>query len=140
MRRGCGGRGAAPGGDGLIRELECLVPATLSLLTDRRITEPWGLAGGGPGKTGANYLVRDGRRIKLPGKTNERLVAGERVRIETPRGGGGGRPAGRAPPPPPAPSAGRRGPPPPAPRPPPPPPPPPPPAPPRAPRGAAPPA
>src|SRR6266446_2469740 len=96
VRRRSGGRGAAPGGDGLIRELECLVPATLSLLTDRRITEPWGLAGGGPGKAGANYLVRDGRRIKLPGKANERLQAGERVRIETPGGGGWGRaPRGR---------------------------------------------
>ena len=93
VRRGSGGRGAAAGGDGLIRELECLVPATLSLLTDRRVTQPWGLAGGGPGKPGANYLVRDGQRIKLPGKANERLVAGERVRIETPGGGGWGRAA-----------------------------------------------
>ena len=63
----------------------------LSLLTERRITQPWGLAGGGPGKAGANYLVRDGRRIKLPGKANEHLAAGERVRIETPGGGGWGR-------------------------------------------------
>jgi N-methylhydantoinase B len=91
VRRGSGGRGAAAGGDGLVRELECLVPATLSLLTDRRITQPWGLAGGGPGKAGANYLVRDGRRIQLPGKANERLQAGDRVRIETPGGGGWGR-------------------------------------------------
>src|SRR4029077_8684484 len=97
---GSGGRGAAQGGDGLIRELECLVPATLSLLTDRRVTPPGGLAGGGPGKPGANYLVRDGRRIKLPGKTNERLLVGERVRIETPGGGGWGR-ARRDPHPPP---------------------------------------
>ena len=91
VRRRSGGRGAAPGGDGLIREIECLVPATLSLLTDRRVTHPWGLAGGGDGDCGANYLVREGRRIRLPGKANERMRAGERVRIETPGGGGWGR-------------------------------------------------
>src|SRR5260370_32522515 len=62
IRRGSGGRGAAPGGDGRIRELECLVPATLRPLTDRRTTDPWALAGGGPGKTGANSPAADGRR------------------------------------------------------------------------------
>src|SRR5579885_982453 len=91
VRRRSGGRGAAPGGDGLIREIECLVPATLSLLTDRRVTHPWGLAGGGDGDCGANYLLRDGRQLRLPGKANERMRAGERVRIETPGGGGWGR-------------------------------------------------
>jgi N-methylhydantoinase B len=92
VRRGSGGRGAANGGDGLIREIESLVPATLSLLTERRTIAPWGLAGGGDGARGANYLVRDKRRIPLPGKANERLLAGDRVRIETPGGGGWGRP------------------------------------------------
>ena len=43
MRRGSGGRGASRGGDGLVRELECLVESSVSLLTDRRITRPWGL-------------------------------------------------------------------------------------------------
>ena len=91
IRRGSGGRGRARGGDGLVRELECLVDSSVSLLTERRTIAPYGLAGGGDGAKGANFLVRAGRRKKLPGKTNAMLGAGDRVRIETPGGGGWGR-------------------------------------------------
>jgi N-methylhydantoinase B len=92
IRRGSGGRGAADGGDGLIRDLECLVDSNVSLLTDRRVTAPWGLGGGGDGAPGANYLIRkNGERQKLPGKTNVQLAPGDRIRIETPGGGGHGR-------------------------------------------------
>jgi N-methylhydantoinase B len=92
IRRGSGGRGAARGGDGLVREIEALVESSASLLTERRVIAPWGLAGGGAGATGANYVVRRGRKEKLPGKINTRLRPGDRVRIETPGGGGWGRP------------------------------------------------
>ncbi len=91
IRRGSGGRGRNRGGDGLVRELECLVDSSASLLTERRTIAPYGLAGGGNGAKGANYLIHKGRRRKLPGKTNSSLVAGDRVRIETPGGGGWGR-------------------------------------------------
>jgi N-methylhydantoinase B len=92
VRRGSGGRGANPGGDGLIRDLECMVESNVSLLTDRRTTAPWGLEGGGDGSPGANYLIRrNGKRQKLPGKTNLQLAPGDRIRIETPGGGGFGR-------------------------------------------------
>ena len=74
-----------------MREIECLVESSVSLLTDRRITRPWGLEGGGDGAAGANYLVHVGNRRKLPGKTNVRLAPGDRIRIETPGGGGWGR-------------------------------------------------
>ena len=91
IRRGSGGRGVAPGGDGLVRDLECLVESNVSLLTDRRVTVPWGLAGGGNGAPGANYVIRiNGSRRRLPGKTNLLLKPGERIRIETPGGGGHG--------------------------------------------------
>ena len=92
MRRGSGGSGYSRGGDGIIRELECLVESSVSLLTDRRVTRPWGLEGGGDGAAGANYLVHAGKRKKLPGKTNVRLMPGDRIRIETPGGGGWGQP------------------------------------------------
>ncbi|MBF6559991.1 MAG: hydantoinase B/oxoprolinase family protein [Candidatus Binataceae bacterium] len=97
LRRGSGGRGKFAGGDGLVRELQCLAEANVSLLTDRRVTAPWGLAGGGEGARGANWRVaKDGRRSKLPGKTNLQLAAGERIRIETPGGGGWGRAPARS--------------------------------------------
>jgi N-methylhydantoinase B len=91
IRRESGGRGRARGGDGLIRELECLVDSNVSVLTERRTIAPYGLAGGGPGATGRNILVRGTRRSRLPAKTNIDLKAGERIRIETPGGGGWGR-------------------------------------------------
>ena len=91
VRRGSGGRGLAPGGDGLVRELECLAESNVSLLSERRTLRPWGLAQGGDGAAGANYLVRAGVATKLPGKTNLTLKPGERIRVETPGGGGWGR-------------------------------------------------
>lgn len=92
IRRGSGGRGEFPGGDGLVREVECLVEANVSLLAERRTIAPWGLAGGEPGARGADFIVVDmGRRKRLAGKTNVRLQAGARIRVETPGGGGWGR-------------------------------------------------
>ena len=91
IRRRSGGRGRFAGGDGLVRELECLTESNVSMLTERRTLAPWGLAGGGPGTPGANYLVRNGRRIRLPGKTNVNLKPGDRVRVETPGAGAWGK-------------------------------------------------
>jgi N-methylhydantoinase B len=92
VRRGSGGRGRADGGEGLIREIECLVESSVSLLTERRAIGPWGLSGGGSGAPGANYLIHKGRRTRLPGKTNIRVEPGDRIRVETPGGGAWGRP------------------------------------------------
>jgi N-methylhydantoinase B len=91
IRHGSGGRGKARGGDGLVREIECLVESNVSLLTERRTLHPWGLAGGGDGAAGANYLVRGRRRTRLAAKTNLTARSGDRIRIETPGGGGWGR-------------------------------------------------
>jgi N-methylhydantoinase B len=91
IRRGSGGGGRYRGGDGLIRELECLVESNVSVLTERRKLAPYGLKGGGAGARGANYVVRNDKRAKLPGKCNLNLRPGERIRIETPGGGGWGR-------------------------------------------------
>ena len=79
------------GGGGLVRELTFLAPATVSLLSDRRTTAPYGLQGGAVGQTGQNTLIRaDGSEHLLPGKVTLDVAAGERVRIETPGGGGWG--------------------------------------------------
>jgi len=86
IRRGSGGAGAQPGGDGVVRELEALAPMDFSLLTERRRHAPPGAAGGRPGARGRNLL--DGN--ELPPKARGSLAPGQTIRIETPGGGGHG--------------------------------------------------
>jgi N-methylhydantoinase B len=88
IRRGSGGAGAHRGGDGVVRELEALVPLRYSLITERRRHPAPGSAGGRAGATGRNLL--DG--VELPGKAIGDLEPGQRLRIETPGGGGFGPP------------------------------------------------
>jgi N-methylhydantoinase B len=90
LRKGSGGKGKFNGGDGVIREIETLVPARMSLLADRRKHGPYGLNGGEAGQTGANVIVRGKRRINISAKGSHQLEEGDRVRIETPGGGGWG--------------------------------------------------
>ena len=91
VRRGSGGRGRRRGGEGLVREMELLSDADVSILSDRRVRAPYGLRGGGPGKTGVNTLVRGVKLCTLPSKVSLRCREGDRIRIETPGGGGIGR-------------------------------------------------
>ncbi|MEX2498150.1 MAG: hydantoinase B/oxoprolinase family protein [Wenzhouxiangellaceae bacterium] len=87
-RRDSGGQGASPGGDGLVREIEFLESAQATLITERRVHAPWGLAGGKPGARGRNLL--DGE--ELPAKISIAVEAGQVLTIETPGGGGYGKP------------------------------------------------
>jgi N-methylhydantoinase B len=91
LRKGSGGTGKRRGGDGVIREIETLVPARMSLLADRRKRGPYGLSGGEDGKPGKAAIIRDGRARRIGSKGSWELEAGDRVRIETPGGGGFGR-------------------------------------------------
>ncbi|MEA2057725.1 MAG: hydantoinase B/oxoprolinase family protein, partial [Actinomycetota bacterium] len=93
LRRGSGGAGRYPGGEGIEREIEFLVPATVSLMGERRRVPPWGLAGGRPGAVGEDWLLRPGAEpMLLPGKCTLEVAAGDRLRVLTPGGGGWGRP------------------------------------------------
>jgi N-methylhydantoinase B/oxoprolinase/acetone carboxylase alpha subunit len=98
LRRGSGGAGEHAGGDGIERELEVLADTTLSLVTERRVSRPWGIAGGEPGAPGENWLLRGGDESgaePLPDKCTVRLHAGDVLRLLTPGGGGwGARPRG----------------------------------------------
>jgi N-methylhydantoinase B len=91
LRDSSGGEGWHRGGDGIIREVELLTDATVTILADRRKSRPYGLAGGDDGMPGRTEILRlDGRTEVLSGKGSTRLQRGERVRIETPGGGGWG--------------------------------------------------
>src|SRR5207247_1628425 len=88
VRRGSGGPGRHRGGDGVVREIEFLTPAEVTLLAERRRVPPYGLGGGGPGATGRDWIVRAGRRRRLRAKASLTVRAGDRLLIETPGGGG----------------------------------------------------
>src|SRR6266446_492766 len=91
IRKGSGGKGKRRGGDGVIREIETLAEARMSLLADRRRNAPYGLHGGEDGKPGSAAIVSDGKARKIGSKGSWELTAGDRVRIETPGGGGWGK-------------------------------------------------
>jgi len=93
-RYGSGGAGQFQGGDGLIREIELLAPAQVTLLAERRKFRPYGLHGGDEGFSGRASVSRAGseERIELPGKFSRRLRQGDILTIETPGGGGWGKP------------------------------------------------
>jgi len=86
LRRGSGGAGRFPGGDGVIRELRVLEACRLSLLTQRRELAPHGAAGGADGIPGRNLLNGE----ELPAFATVDLEPGDLLRIETPGGGGYG--------------------------------------------------
>ncbi len=86
---GSGGEGEHRGGDGIVRSVKVLEPASLSLLTDRRRHSPHGLEGGEPGRVGRNLLNGE----ELPPKVSREMQEGDVVTVETPGGGGYGREA-----------------------------------------------
>lgn len=95
LRRGSGGAGWAPGGEGIERDLQVLEDVTVSLITERRVSRPRGLAGGEDGAPGENWLLPQGdeeRAERLPDKCTIRLRAGDVLRMLTPGGGGWGLP------------------------------------------------
>ena len=92
-RYGSGGDGKFRGGDGLIREIELLTDAEVTLLADRRRFQPYGLEGGEDGAPGRACITNaeSGEEIELPGKCSRPVKKGDLLRIETPGGGGWGK-------------------------------------------------
>jgi N-methylhydantoinase B/oxoprolinase/acetone carboxylase alpha subunit len=97
LRKGSGGKGKFNGGEGLCRSYKFLQDAHVSILSERRRSRPYGLAGGGPGKTGENILLKSidntgkRRKIRLGSKLNIEIKAGDVLSIKTPGGGGYGK-------------------------------------------------
>jgi 5-oxoprolinase (ATP-hydrolysing) len=93
IRRGSGGKGKHHGGNGSIRRIEFREPMTASILSNRRLTIPFGLSHGHNARPGANYILRpDGTKVYLTARGETQVSAGDVFVIETPGGGGFGPP------------------------------------------------
>jgi 5-oxoprolinase (ATP-hydrolysing) len=91
VRRGSGGAGAQPGGDGAVRRIRFLAPMEAALLSSRRDHAPQGIRGGGPALPGRQRLIAaSGAVTDLPGCFALDVKAGDMIEIETPGGGGYG--------------------------------------------------
>jgi N-methylhydantoinase B len=97
-RLSSGGAGRFRGGDGLIREIELLADAQVTLLADRRRFRPYGLQGGEEGMPGRAWMTASNEpaasagTAELPGKCTRMLSKGAILHLETPGGGGWGMP------------------------------------------------
>jgi N-methylhydantoinase B len=94
IRHESGGAGHYRGGSGIVRELELLTDAQVTLLADRRKTRPYGLRGGEAGMAGRAVLISADGEQEMGSKQSLHASAGDLIRIETPGGGGYGRKKG----------------------------------------------
>jgi len=93
IRTGSGGRGKWNAGDGVRRTIRFLEAMECTILSGHRRVPPFGLAGGGPGQIGENWVRRrDGRMERLKGADATNVEAGDAVIIQTPTAGGYGKP------------------------------------------------
>jgi 5-oxoprolinase (ATP-hydrolysing) len=92
IRTDSGGDGKYKGGNGITRELKFLEPVSLSVLTQHRREQPYGLQGGQSGKTGKQFIIRkNGTRTALNSTDGAELEEDDRFVIQTPGGGGYGK-------------------------------------------------
>ncbi|MCI0675486.1 MAG: hydantoinase B/oxoprolinase family protein [Phycisphaerales bacterium] len=93
IRRGSGGGGRWRGGDGAIREFTFIEPMSLSVLTQHRTRQPYGICGGEPGAVGRQQVMQKADRIVELGSIDGcEVEPGDRLTVETPGGGGYGKP------------------------------------------------
>jgi 5-oxoprolinase (ATP-hydrolysing) len=93
IRRGSAGAGRYRGGNGVERRILFLKPMTAVLLANNRVTAPFGVAGGGSGAVGRNWLERNDGSVEEFGATHMTAMQADDVFvIQTPGGGGFGEP------------------------------------------------
>ncbi len=99
LRPGSGGGGKYRGGQGTIREYEALVDdVTFTHRGERHFSAARGVFGGGDGARAQSVIVRrDGTVEEIPSKVVTRLMAGDRVIVQTAGGAGYGDPRARDP-------------------------------------------
>ncbi len=91
IREGSGGTGKYKGGNGVVRKIRFLEPMTANILSNNRTVAPYGMHGGGDGKTGENSIVRaDGQTQELAATADAQMNIDDLFIIETPGGGGYG--------------------------------------------------
>ncbi|KAK7428185.1 hypothetical protein QQZ08_005251 [Neonectria magnoliae] len=93
IRDGSGGRGKWSGGHGIRRVYEFGRDMGCSVVSERRVTRPYGMKGGEDGKSGVNYIVkggRNGRWCRVGGRKDFKVAEGDWFVIDTPGGGGWG--------------------------------------------------
>ncbi len=91
IRPHSGGQGQWNGGHGIIRQITFLRPVALTILSQHRREVPYGLAGGAPGATGEQYILRKGgKKTALKGVDQANLSIGDSIVVKTPGGGGYG--------------------------------------------------
>ena len=75
---------------GIVRSLKLLTDAEVTILSERRVFQPYGLQGGEDGQLGRNVLICDGEEQPVDGKATFSIKEGDIIQIETPGGGGYG--------------------------------------------------
>ena len=92
IRKGSGGKGRWTGGDGVVREVVFEAPMAAAILSNRRLTRPFGLEGGEAALPGRTEVIRKDERVEeLAFAEATRVEPGDRIRILTPGGGGYGK-------------------------------------------------
>ncbi|KAI0144027.1 Hydantoinase B/oxoprolinase-domain-containing protein [Hypoxylon sp. NC0597] len=76
IRKGSGGNGQHRGGDGVVRDIEFRIPLQVSILSERRVYRPYGLAGGEDAQCGLNIWVR---RVQKRNLEEDLAVQGEHL-------------------------------------------------------------
>ncbi|WWC67417.1 uncharacterized protein I206_101325 [Kwoniella pini CBS 10737] len=98
LRPNSGGIGRNNGGDGVIREFEFSEAMSVATIGERRVTQPYGMKGGGPGERGAFFFSRKNEKgdyvtIKTKPCCTLKVKPGDRVVLHTPGGGAWGEPS-----------------------------------------------
>ena len=91
IKPGTGGNGQFRGGDGTTKVFTFLEEASVTVMTTRRRTKPYGLAGGQDGEPGAQFKGREGEWTPVEASSTHTVRAGESFRLDTPGGGGFGK-------------------------------------------------
>lgn len=71
IREGSGGKGRWNGGDGVVRDMEFHIPLQVSILSERRVNQPYGIKGGEGGQRGRNLWIKQRRQEDGDWKEND---------------------------------------------------------------------